>query len=88
MTVHVREIYPGKWYLRIAYQNIRKTKACGSKESALRLKKKLDTALELYGLDAMRVIEEAKEREQTVRRSEPVPIPTIGEYQKKWQGEL
>lgn len=88
MTVHVREIYPGKWYLRITYQNIRKTKACGSKESAMRLKKKLDTALELYGLDALRVIEEQKEREQTVRRSEPPAVPTIDEYQKKWQAEL
>jgi integrase len=88
MTVHVREIYPGKWYLRITYQNIRKTKACGSKESAIKLKKKLETALELYGLDALRVIEEAKEKEQTVRRSEPVVVPTIDEYQKKWQAEL
>jgi integrase len=87
MSVHIREIYPGKWYLRISYKRIRKTKACGSKESAISLKKKLDTALELYGLDALRVIEEAKEREQTVRRSEPAAIPTVDEYQKKWQAE-
>ena len=88
MSVHIREIYPGKWYLRISHQRIRKTKACGLKDSAVRLKKKLDTALELYGLDALRVIEEQKEREQTVRRSEPPPVPTIDEYHKKWQAEL
>jgi integrase len=88
MSVYVREIYPGKWYLRITYQNIRKTKACSSKQDATKLKRKLDMALELYGLDALKVIEEAKEREQTVRRSEPVVIPTIDEYQKKWKAEL
>ena len=41
MGVHIREIYPGKWYLRITYKNIRKTKAAGSKERAIDLKKKL-----------------------------------------------
>jgi integrase len=30
MSVKIREIYPGKWYLRIRYRNIRKTKAAGS----------------------------------------------------------
>ena len=60
MGVHIREIYPGKWYLRITYKNIRKTKAAGSKERAIDLKKKLTTALELYGLDAFKVIEEEK----------------------------
>jgi hypothetical protein len=29
MGVKVREIYPGKWYLRITYRNIRKTVAVG-----------------------------------------------------------
>ena len=58
MSVHVREIYPGKWYLRITYRGIRMTKAVGSKERAFELKKKLTTALELYGLDALRVLEE------------------------------
>jgi hypothetical protein len=47
MGVHIREIYPGKWYLRITYKNIRKTKAAGSKERAIDLKKKLTTALDM-----------------------------------------
>ncbi len=47
MGVKVREIYPGCWYLRITYQNIRKTKAVGSKERALELARKLTTALGL-----------------------------------------
>jgi integrase len=86
MSVHVRQIYGGKWYLRITYKNIRKTKAVGSRERALELKKKLTTALELYGLDALKVLEE--EKEQAVGRPEPVAIPTIGEYYKKWLAEL
>jgi integrase len=88
MSIHIREIYPGKWYLRITYQNIRKTKACGSKESAIKLKKKLEMALEIYGLDALRVIEEAKEREQQIIKPEMVIIPTIDEYQARWLEEL
>ena len=47
MGVHIREIYPGRWYLRITYKNIRKTKAAGSKERAIDLKKKLTTALDM-----------------------------------------
>jgi integrase len=88
MSIHIREIYPGKWYLRITYQNIRKTKAVASREKAFELKKKLDMALELYGLDAFRVVEEANAREQTVRRSAPTAIPTVDEYRKKWEAEL
>ena len=88
MSVHIREIYPGKYYLRITYQNIRKTKAVGSKERAIQLKKKLETALELYGLDALRVIEADKEREQQIIKPEPVAIPTVDEYHKKWLAEL
>jgi hypothetical protein len=30
MSVKIREIYPGKWYLRITYRNIRKTKAANA----------------------------------------------------------
>jgi integrase len=86
MSVHVREIYPGKWYLRITYQNIRKTRACSSKERAIELKQKLMLALEIYGWDALRVIEETKEKETI--KPEPVAIPTIDEYQKKWLAEL
>jgi integrase len=86
MSVHVREIYPGKWYLRISYQYIRKTKACASKEKAIELKRKLTTALELYGMDALKIIE--ADHESEIRRSAPPEIPTIDEYQKKWLVEL
>ena len=86
MSVHVRQIYPGKWYLRITYRGIRMTKAVGSKDRAVELKKKLSTALALYGSDAFRIIDE--ENRETVRKSEPVIVPTIDEYQKKWLVEL
>jgi integrase len=86
MSVHIREIYPGKWYLRISYQYIRKTKACDSKEKAIELKRKLTTALELYGIDALKIIE--ADHDSEIRRSTPPEIPTIDEYQKKWLAEL
>jgi integrase len=87
MSVHIREIYPGKWYLRISYNYIRKTKACASKENAIQLKKKLETALELYGMDALKILE--ADRESEIKRSAPPPeIPTIDEYHKKWLAEL
>jgi len=86
MGVQVRQIYKGKWYLRITYRGIRKTKAVGSKERATELARKLNTALDLYGLDALRVIEE--DHEAKVRQIERPVIPTIDEYQAKWLGEI
>jgi len=86
MGVQVRQIYPGSWYLRITYQGIRKTKAVGSKQRAAELARKLRTALELYGLDALKVLEEDHESE--IRKTEPVTVPTIDEYQTKWLDEL
>jgi integrase len=85
MGVQVREIYRGKWYLRITYRNIRKTKAAGSKERAYELARRLTTALELYGLDALKVLEEDHEREIALTAR---PVPTIDEYQAQWLAEL
>jgi integrase len=85
MSVKVREIYPGSWYLRISYQNIRKTKKVGTKERAVELQKKLTTALELYGLDALKVIEENHERE--IRKATN-PLPKIEEFSGQWLEEL
>jgi integrase len=85
MGVQVREIYPGSWYLRITYRNIRKTKAAGSKEQACELARRLTTALELYGLDALKVLDEDHERD--IART-ATPIPTIDEYQAQWLAEL
>jgi integrase len=85
MGVHIREIYPGRWYLRITYKNIRKTKAAGSKENAIDLKKKLTTALELYGLDAFKVIEEEKGSEAVNLKPK---APTLDKFQERWLEEL
>jgi integrase len=87
MSVHIREIYPGKWYLRISYNYIRKTKACASKEKAIQLKKKLETALELYGMDALKILE-ADHESEIKRSAPPLEIPTIDDYHKKWLAEL
>jgi integrase len=85
MGVQVRQIYDGSWYLRITFRGIRKTKAVGSKERAFELARKLTTALELYGLDALKVLEEDHDRE--IARTAK-PVPTIDEYQAQWLAEL
>jgi len=86
MGVKVREIYPGKWYLRITYRNIRKTVAAGSKERAVELKRKLESALELFGLAALDVLEQ--DHESNIKPPQPPAIPTVDEYQAKWLAEL
>ncbi len=86
MAVKVREIYPGKWYLRITYRNIRKTVAVGSKERATELARKLTTALDLYGFDALRIVED--DHESNIKPPQPPAIPTVAEYQAKWLAEL
>jgi hypothetical protein len=53
MGVKVVEMCPGKWYVRVVYNHFRKTKQIGSKERALEVSRKLTTALELYGFDAL-----------------------------------
>ncbi len=85
MGVQVRQIYDGSWYLRITFRGIRKTKAVGSKGRAFELARKLTTALELYGLDALKVLEEDHEKEVAAA---PKPVPTIDEYQARWVAEL
>ena len=85
MGVHIREIYPGRWYFRITYKKIRKTKAAGSKERAVDLKKKLTTALELYGLDAFKVIEEEKGSDAMNLKPK---APTLDKFQERWLEEL
>jgi integrase len=86
MGVQVRQIYEGSWYLRITFQGIRKTKAVGSKERAFEVARKLTTALELYGLDALKVLEE--DHESRIAPPEPPPVPTVDEYQAQWVAEL
>jgi integrase len=85
MGVKVVEMYPGKWYVRVVYNHFRKTKHIGSKERAQEVSRKLSTALELYGFDALKIFEDTS-AEQTVKSA--VFIPTIDEYQAKWLAEL
>lgn len=86
MSVKVVEMYPGSWYIRVVYKHFRKTKQIGSKERAVEVGRKLTTALELYGFDALRMFENT---EEPPVRPAPVPaIPTVDEYHVKWLAEL
>ena len=85
MGVKVFEEYAGRWYIRVVYQGYRKTKCIGSRERAMEVSRKLTTALELYGFDALKMFD------QDAQEPAPKPvliIPTIDEYQKKWLAEL
>jgi integrase len=86
MSVKVVEIYPGSWYVRVAYKHFRKTKHIGSKERATEVSRKLTTALELYGFDALKMFDQDA-REPAIKAAVLV-IPTIDEYRKKWLEEL
>jgi integrase len=85
MGVKVVEMYPDKWYVRVVYNHFRKTKHIGSKERALEVSRKLTTALELYGFDALKMFEDST-TEPAVKAA--VFIPTIMEYHQKWLAEL
>lgn len=85
MGVKVVEMYPGSWYVRVVYNHFRKTKHIGSKERALEVSRKLTTALELYGFDALKMFEDSS------AEAAPKPVivvPTINQYQVKWLSEL
>ena len=85
MGVKVVQMYPGRWYVRVVYNHFRKTKHIGSKERAHEVGRRLTTALELYGSDALRMFE----NDGTEAAARPaVLMPTIGQYQEKWLAEL
>ena len=85
MGVKVVQMYPGRWYVRVVYNHFRKTKHIGSKERAHEVGRRLTTALELYGSDALRMFENAG-TEPVARPT--VLMPTIDQYQEKWLAEL
>jgi integrase len=81
MTVKVREINPGKWYVQIDYHRFRKTKFISTnKERADEVAKRLQEALDLYGFDALVALEKARKPEKK--------IPTLRAYADKWELEL
>ncbi len=86
MSVKVVEMYPGSWYIRVVYKHFRKTNQIGSKERAVEVSRKLTTALELYGFDALKMFEDRSE--PPVKPAPVLIIPTVDEYQVKWLTEL
>ena len=85
MGVKVVEMYPGRWYVRVVYNRFRKTKHIGSRERALEVGRKLTTALELYGFDALKMFENSSAESEV---KPVVLIPTIDQYQARWLAEL
>jgi len=84
MRIKVFEEYEGRWYIRVVFNGYRKTNCIGSKERALEVPRKLTTALELYGFDALKMFDQDA--------TEPAPnsvliFPTVNDYQKKWLAE-
>jgi hypothetical protein len=72
MSIKVVEIYSGNRYVRVACKHFRKTKNVGSKERAMEVSRKLTTALEIYGFDALKMVENGSEP-----AVKPVPAPGL-----------
>lgn len=74
MVAKVR-LVRGVPYVFVNFKGRRKAKKCSSIDRAHEIAKKLNDALELYGLDALRILEPPA----TPRR-----IPTLAEYAPRW----
>jgi len=61
MTVKVREIPlgSGKWYVKIDYRQRRASKSFGSQERAQDVADKIATAIDIYGMEALRMFRAA-----------------------------
>lgn len=81
MTVKVREIYPGRWYLVIDYHQFRKTAFVSTdKSKAEEAARRLQDALDLYGFDAILALDNSRRPIQQA--------PTLKAYAAKWIEEL
>jgi hypothetical protein len=72
MSIKVAEIYSGSWCVRVVCKHFRKTKNIGSKEQAMEVSRKLTTALDIYGFDALKMVENGSEP-----AVKPVPAPGL-----------
>lgn len=79
MGVRIRQLKNGKWGVYVTYQGQRKCKVFADYSRAQAFAKKVDTALELYGLDAFLMFQRA--------RPKPSRIPTLATYSQKWLKE-
>src|SRR5881628_295169 len=84
MTVKVREIPlgSGKWYVKIDYRQRRASKCFGSQERAQDVADKIATAIDIYGIEALRMFRRPE------LSSTPPKIPTVAEFAAKWGLEL
>jgi len=84
MTVKVREIPlgSGKWYVKIDYRQRRASKCFGSQERAQDVADKIATAIDIYGMEALRMFWRP-EPSSTLPK-----IPTVAEFAAKWELEL
>jgi integrase len=84
MAVKIREIPTGsgKWYVKVDYHQRRVAKCFNSEERARDVAAKVATAIDIYGLDALRMF-----RTQETTSTEPI-IPTVAEFASRWELEL
>ncbi|MBN1567916.1 MAG: site-specific integrase [Acidobacteria bacterium] len=87
MTVKVREMPPksGKWYVKIDFHQHRIARLFSSKERAQEVAKKIGDALELYGVEALKMF---KKPDPPPPPPPEIVIPTVAEYAAKWELEL
>jgi integrase len=84
MAVKIREIPPGsgKWYVKVDYRQRRVAKCFSSQERAQDVADKITTAIDIYGMEALRMF---RTPETTVAA---VKVPTVAEFAARWEQEL
>src|SRR5437867_12441513 len=84
MTVKVREIplRSGKWYVKIDYRQRRASRCFGSQERAQDVADKIATAIDIYGIEALRMFR------QPQSLATPTRVLTLAEFAAKWELEL
>ena len=81
MAVKVREIPPGsgKWYVKIDYRQRRASRCFSSQERAQDVADKIATAIDIYGIEALRMFQ------QPQSLAAPTRVPTLAEFAAKWE---
>jgi integrase len=84
VAVKIREIPAGsgKWYVKVDYHQRRVAKCFSSEERARDVASKVATAIDIYGMEALRMFHTSKTTD-----TEKI-VPTVSEFASRWEQEL
>lgn len=86
MTVKIRELPPksGKWYVKVDYHQHRVARCFSSKDRAQEVAKQITDALDLYGVEALRMFKRPEPAQPAFEKQSP----TVAEFASRWEMEL